>query len=51
MSLSAIVQKLRNYCNVFQDNGMSCDDYTSVKLRAGIEQLTTAFQCLFAGDL
>jgi hypothetical protein len=51
MSLSAIVQKLGNYCNVVRDNGMSCDDYTSAKLRAGVDQLTTAFPCLFAGDL
>lgn len=27
MSSSAIAQKLRNYCNVLRDNGMSYGDY------------------------
>ena len=35
-----IVQKLWNYCNVLRDDGMSYGDYPSVKLRAGVEQLT-----------
>ncbi len=43
---SAIVQKLRNYCNVLRDDGMSYlssgqagGDYPSMEFKAGVEHL------------
>ncbi|MGI0015390.1 MAG: type I restriction-modification system subunit M N-terminal domain-containing protein [Nitrososphaera sp.] len=27
MNSAAIVQKLRNYCNILRDDGLSCGDY------------------------
>ncbi len=40
MTLTAIVQKLWNYCNVLRDEGISYGDYPSATLRTGVEQLT-----------
>jgi type I restriction enzyme M protein len=47
MSLSAIVQKLWNYCNVLRDDGMSYGDSPSMVLRTGVEQLTSILQRTF----
>lgn len=40
MSLSQLVQKLWNYCNVLRDDGLSYGDYPSAWLRTSSEQLT-----------
>ncbi len=41
LNSSTLVQKLWNYCNGLCDDGMSYGDYSSKRLRAGYEQLTS----------